>query len=96
MTREEAIRAVAHCVLQDRNDTYGSPENNFSRVAKLWSAYFNTTGIHFEPHDVAAMLALLKIARISTNPTHADSWVDLAGYAVCGAEVSELLEVKGV
>lgn len=93
MTREEAIRAVAHCVLQDRNDTYGSPENNFSRVAKLWSAYF---GVAFEPHDVAAMLALLKIARISTNPTHADSWVDLAGYAVCGAEVSELLEVKSV
>lgn len=93
MTREEALNEVARCVLQDRNASYGSPENNFSRVAKLWTAYFDRT---FGPHDVAAMLALLKIARLSDNPTHMDSWVDLAGYAVCGAEVSESLEPKNV
>jgi hypothetical protein len=36
--------------------------------------------------DVAAMLALLKIARLQQSPNHRDSWVDLAGYAACGAE----------
>lgn len=93
MKRDEALSEVERCVLQDRNASYGSPENNFSRVAKLWTAYFDR---EFEPHDVAVMLALLKVARLSENPTHMDSWVDLAGYAVCGAEVAELLEPKDV
>jgi hypothetical protein len=34
------------------------------------------------------MLGLLKIARLRANPTHRDSWVDLAGYAACGYEVA--------
>jgi hypothetical protein len=93
MKRDETINEVTRCVLQDRNASYGSPENNFSRVAKLWTVYFDR---EFEPHDVAIMLALLKVARLSENPTHMDSWVDLAGYAVCGAEVAELVELKDV
>jgi len=39
-------------------------------------------------------MALLKIGRLKSNPIHGDSWVDLAGYAACGAELAELLEVK--
>jgi len=46
-----------------------------------------------KPHDVALMMALLKIARLKGNPIHGDSWVDLAGYAACGAESSELIRV---
>lgn len=38
--------------------------------------------------DVAALLALMKIARLAHSPDHADSWTDLAGYAALGAEVS--------
>lgn len=38
--------------------------------------------------DVAIMMDLLKLARLGTNPEHLDSWVDVAGYAACGAEVS--------
>lgn len=37
--------------------------------------------------DVAAMLALLKIARIATGHGKSDNWVDLAGYAACGGEI---------
>lgn len=39
------------------------------------------------PEDVAAMMALLKIARIAAGGKKADSWVDLAGYAACGGEI---------
>jgi hypothetical protein len=35
------------------------------------------------------MMALMKIARLATNPAHEDSWVDLAGYAACGASVAK-------
>jgi hypothetical protein len=34
------------------------------------------------------MNALIKVARLSTNPTHKDSWIDLAGYAACGAGIA--------
>jgi hypothetical protein len=38
------------------------------------------------------MLALLKIARLKNSPNHRDSWVDIAGYAACGAECA----LKGI
>jgi hypothetical protein len=34
------------------------------------------------------MLALLKVARIRSNPKHADNWIDIAGYAACGGEIA--------
>lgn len=34
------------------------------------------------------MMALLKIARIKTGTATEDSFVDLAGYAACGAEIA--------
>lgn len=39
------------------------------------------------PEDVAALLGLLKIARIATGHGKSDNWVDLAGYAACGGEL---------
>ena len=45
--------------------------------------------IHRPPYtsiDVAMMMALLKVARIKAGGTD-DSFVDLAGYAACGAEI---------
>lgn len=40
-----------------------------------------------EPEDVAAMMSLLKIARVATGHGKADNWIDLAGYAACGGEI---------
>ena len=34
-------------------------------------------------HDV------LKVARLMETPKHEDSWVDIAGYGACGAEVAD-------
>ena len=71
-------------VTTDRDAEYGTPEDNFQRIANLWTAY---TGVAFEPHDVATMMLLVKVARISTSPHKEDHWVDIAGYAACGGEV---------
>lgn len=85
MTRKECLDAAAGCVLQDRASQYGGVEDNFARIAKLWSVY---TGTVLDGIDVAMMMALLKVARIRSNKTHADSFVDIAGYAACGAELA--------
>lgn len=84
MNRAETLEAAALCVCGQREQDYGSPEHNFERIAQLWSAY---TAHTFTPKDVAAMLALLKIARIASGHAKADNWVDLAGYAACGCEI---------
>jgi len=73
----------------DRNKQYGDPEDNFRNIAALWTGYVQARfpDVKFSPSDVAAMSALIKVARLATNPTHKDSWVDLAGYAACGGDI---------
>ena len=73
-----------HCVCRSREEDYGSPEDNFKTIAKLWSAY---TGSRIEAKDVAAMMVLLKAARIAGGSRSMDNWVDIAGYAACGGEI---------
>lgn len=92
MNRLAALDAAKRAVA-DRPNQYGAPEQNFERIAALWNTHFDNTAFdlaHGEltPTDVAIMLALVKIARLEADPSHADSWIDLAGYAGCGAEVS--------
>lgn len=90
MTRKEILETAEKIVNGEREEQYGTPENNFRIIGKLWEAYLGARRmgqIEFEPHDVAAMLALLKIARIASGQIKDDNWVDLAGYAACGGEV---------
>ena len=91
MTRKECLEQAAKCVLQNRQDQYGEPEDSFGTIAMMWSAYLGKT---IQGWDVAAMMALLKIARIKANPAHTDNWCDLAGYAACGAECRQRFEAE--
>lgn len=85
-TRASILDEAKAIVGGGRQEDYGGPEDSFQRIADLWSAY---DGTHFTPVDVAIMMALLKIARLESNPKHHDSWVDLAGYAACGGEIAD-------
>ena len=85
MNRANCLKKADECVNGKREQDYGSPESNFLKIADLWSAYF---GAPFSANDVAMMMALLKIARISTGTATEDSFVDLAGYAACGCEIA--------
>ena len=67
-----------------RQDQYGNPEDSFSDIAKLWTAY---TGVEFSAHDVAMMMALLKVARIKGGAGSEDSYIDLCGYTALAADM---------
>jgi hypothetical protein len=86
MNREQCLNEAAACVLKDRNVKYGGPEDSFTKIGKGWSVI---KGIEITASDVALMMAWLKIVRASGNPSHEDSWVDMAGYAACGAELND-------
>lgn len=94
MNRKEILEAAQKCVCGDREQDYGSPENNFETIGLLWSVYLRAAQPEINmalngitPKEVAAMLALLKIARIASGHAKEDNWVDLAGYAACGGEI---------
>jgi hypothetical protein len=85
MTRKEILAEAEKYVCSDRNLQYGEPEDNFSVIAKFWSAFLD---IEIAAWQVATMMILLKTARIkSSKGRDKDSWVDAAGYSACGGEL---------
>lgn len=93
MKRAEILKEAEKCVCGNREQDYGSLENNFRTIAAFWATYLNSKHdsdvcITIDPEDVAAMLALLKIARIASGRMKDDNWIDLAGYAACGGEIA--------
>lgn len=86
--------AIAHKAVEivggSRQKDYGKPEDNFERIARFWQAYFLNTGrdIKITAGDVSPMMRLLKEARLCATPDHADSHVDLVGYALTGADIA--------
>ena len=96
MTRKDILDAALKCVNGDRDQQYGSPEDSFKQIAEYWTTYLKAaTMMHdsednkIRAKDVAAMLALLKIARIAGGQSKGDNWIDLAGYAACGGEIDK-------
>ena len=98
MTRSEILTKAGACVNGDREQDYGSPERSFETIAAFWNAYLmnKPEPAFIGPVDVAAMLSLLKLARISTGHAKDDNWVDLAGYAACGGELQERMQERTI
>lgn len=84
MDRAKSIlKTASEMISGERNNQYGSPEESFSTIARLWNVYLNNcrNGRDFiTKTDVAMMMILLKVARTNGEPTK-DSLVDIAGYA---------------
>jgi hypothetical protein len=94
ITRKSILAEAEKCVCTDREQQYGSPENNLELISAFWTNYLESKrlkeGPRFElhAHDVAIMMALLKIGRIATGVFKEDSYADLAGYAACAGEIA--------
>lgn len=74
-----------------RRAAYGKPEDNFERIARFWQAYFENTGrgdVRITAADISPLMRLMKEARLCETPDHRDSFVDLVGYTLTGAEVN--------
>ena len=76
----EAIRLVG----TDREKDYGDKVENHKNIARLWSAYLE---IPIEAHDVAIMMALLKIARTKLGAVSKDTYIDMSAYSVIAGEI---------
>mgnify|MGYP003131584869 CR=1 FL=1 len=79
---EEAIR-----ILRERAEAHGDHVELHKRIAKLWSVYL---GIWVEPHQVAVLLALMKLARSEFDPSNKDNWHDFLGYGGIWADLLKI------
>lgn len=85
--RTKILKDADRIVNGKREEQYGKPEKSFDIIGKLWTIYLNKKGITISPIDVAVMMSLLKIARISGGNGSLDSFIDIAGYAACAGEI---------
>ena len=83
MRAEELLEQAAGVVTRRRE--YGEPANVFDAVAKRWSSVFGTD---ITAAQVVIALLNVKLVRLSRNPKHVNSVVDVAGYAAVLREVT--------
>ena len=84
MNAEAFLEHAADLVTRRRRE-YGEPVDLFEQIAKRWSL---TLGMKVNPAQVMLCLIDLKLARLTHDPKHLDSQIDLAGYTACLREVT--------
>jgi hypothetical protein len=89
--RGEILVETAKIIDGERNSSYGEPFDDFTTTAEFWQTYLQRTILRrgelvVKPHDVAAMMNLLKTARLTWTPENEDHWKDAIGYSACGWE----------
>lgn len=90
MSEPSILESAIAVTSGDRRRDYDSATPNHERIAKLWNAYIQSRkhpADDLSALDVAHLMILLKIARAIYTPTR-DSYVDIAGYSRCAAQIS--------
>lgn len=93
MNRAEVLDTAEGLISKDRAAIYGDAKESFEAIAAMWTAYLKNHAPGDDLHplngaDVAAMMVLMKVSRLRYAQQHADSWVDIAGYAALGGEIA--------
>jgi len=81
--RGKMLKIAIKTINGERQDTYGDPEDSFEIIANYWTTYLESVwheDVFLKKQDVAMMMTLLKIARISGQEYSQDNFVDAAGY----------------
>lgn len=89
--RAKILRKAEDLITGDRNRSYGEPTQNFQDIADGWNTLLRhklKDGSKIDPGDTAAMMVLVKLVRRIAGDSE-DNWIDIAGYAGCGAQCDE-------
>jgi hypothetical protein len=79
----------ARVAVTNRENMYGSPAENYDRVAAMINVILkDKLEYDITPADAVLVMCGIKLARLINQPDHADSQVDLAGYAAILSEVA--------
>ena len=83
--RSLILRQAEETINGPRRDEYGDAAESFERIAGLWSLIL---GMEVTAEQVALCMVQVKLGRLIHSPNHADSWVDICGYAALGGEIA--------
>jgi hypothetical protein len=84
--RDHILNAAKQLISGEREATYGSAVDDFTRTGKMWAAILGVGEVSAE--QVALCMAAVKIGRLCNTPNHADSWVDACGYLALGGDIA--------
>ena len=84
MNRGDILQEATRLTAYDRQNAYGDPKVNHTRIADLWTTYLEH---QVTPQQVAICMALVKVARLMQTETE-DSFIDLAAYAAIAGEIA--------
>ena len=84
MKSNQILNQASVLVQGQREKDYGDKTENHSNIARLWSAYLD---VKIEAHDVALMMALLKMARTKLGAVSKDTYIDMSAYSAIAGEI---------
>ena len=84
MITKECLSQAITLSANDRQKDYVDKVDNHNNIARLWSAYLDTD---IKAHDVAIMMALLKMARTKLGAVSKDTYIDMAAYSAIAGEI---------
>ena len=80
-TPDEMLKAAADTV-RARGGTHGDWRDNMENTAELWSAYLKQP---IGAEQVAVMMVLVKVSRMTCGALNLDDYDDLLGYGALAA-----------
>jgi hypothetical protein len=96
--RRQAGQEVIDIVCKARNKAYGDAEDNFANIAEVMTTILRAKlkeGERITAVDVSALSVAIKVGRLATDVNHEDSWLDLAGYALCALGIIRADRARG-
>ena len=84
MKRSDALAKV-QAILTERGENYGDLRKNWTQTSQMMSMI---AGKDISPQQFGAMMIAMKLSRLSnTECNHADSLLDIIGYAALTLEI---------
>ncbi len=80
-TPDEMLKAAADTV-RPKGGTHGDWRDNMENTAELWSAYLKQP---IAAEQVAVMMVLVKVSRMTCGALNLDDYDDLLGYGALAA-----------
>lgn len=88
--RVNILEEAKNLTTGQREQDYGTPQENFGRMADYANIIFKKnfeTGEPITARQTAEFMITVKLARLANSPTF-DTYVDIAGYAALAGELS--------
>ena len=86
MNRAYFLEKAGELISGQRASDYGDARLNHQRIADIWGVIL---GQEITPEQVCACMIGLQLARLTNDMKQDDTWVDIAGYAALGGEISQ-------